>query len=65
MHCHAAKRAGLFLSNFNNCSELVDLRMMKEMDHQILDNKHILRHIALAVKNLEKQALPFRSHRED
>ena len=33
MHCHAAERADLILSNFNNSSESVDSTLMEEREH--------------------------------
>ena len=65
MHCHAAERADLFLRNFNNPSERVDVRLMKEREQQVDENKHILRKVVLAVEFLAKQALPFRGHHDD
>jgi hypothetical protein len=65
MHCHAAERADLFLRNFHNPSERVDMRLMKVREQQVDENKHILRKVVLAVEYLAKQALPFRGHHDD
>ena len=65
MHCHATERVDLFLSNFNNPSERVDSRLMKEREQQEDDNKHIFCQIVLTVEFLAKQAPPFKGHHED
>ena len=54
----------LFLRNFHNPSEWVDMRLM-ERKQQEDENKHILQNVVLAVEFLAKQALPFRGHCDD
>ena len=65
MHCHSVEREDLFLRNFNNPSERVDVRLTKEREQHVDENKRILRKIVLAVEFLAKQALPFRGHYDD
>ena len=65
MHSQAAERADLFLRNYNNPSERIDTRLMRERDQQASENKHVLSQIILAVEFLAKQGLPFRGHRDD
>ena len=65
MHSRAAERADLFLRNYNNPSERIDTRLMRERDQQASENKHVLSQIILVVKFLAKQGLPFQGHRDD
>ena len=58
-------RADLFLRNYNNPSERIDTRLMRERDQQASENKHVLSQIILAVEFLAKQGLPFWGHRDD
>ena len=65
MHCRAAECADLLLRNYNNPSERIDARLMKDREQQASENKHILRQMILAIEFLAKQGLPFRGHRDD
>ena len=63
MHSHAAVRG--LLKQFNNPSEWIDSRLMKEREQQVDANKLILLQMVLAVVFLAKQAPLFRGHHED
>ena len=65
MHCRAAERADLLLHNYDNPSERINARLMKDREQQASENKHVLRQIILAVEFLAKQGLSFRGHHDN
>ena len=42
VHRHAAERADFFIRNFTNLDERIFLRLMREKEHQLLENRQVL-----------------------
>ena len=65
MHRHATEKADLFVRSFQDPSERVDNKLLKQQAEQEKNNKEVLRLIVFAVEFLAKQGLAFRGNKDD
>ena len=65
MHRHATEKVDFFVRGFQDPSERIDIRLLKQQAEQEKINKEVLRLIVLAVEFLAKQGLAFRGNNDD
>ena len=65
MHRHATEKVDFFVRGFQDPSERVDNRLLKQQAEQEKINKEVLHLIVLAVEFLAKQGLVFRGNNDD